>query len=530
MSRAEALTLALVSALAGGVVAPYVFDGLGLDIAPRLTAGVILAAGIVVATTAAARNGRTADLLVPLAVCGTTTAVLLWLAPDALPPGSGPDLTHHLLLAGYIQDHGTLVHDPNAAAAIGEMAQYTPGLHALSAVAATLLGTDAHFTIYPILVVAVALKFSLVALSVLRLVGDHPGRLALAIATIALLFSVPSYTFGSFVHDSFLAQVASELFAVAMFWALIAWNQQPSWWTIGVFALCGTAAFLTWPIWIGPPVTALVLLCLLRRDLPSGIRIGQTAAAIVPIAVVAVAHLLGRSSGLGLAGTSGAVSLPALSAAGSSLLVVALAGLILSAGTTLTRPLLAIVVALALQAGALWLVARERGATTPYMSLKTTYLAIYPLAMAAVIALARVSRTRSWAVAVAAMSIALAVREVAAMPPAAPTVRRDLWAAGEWARAHTSPACVDYLVANEYTAYWLHLAVLGNARSAARSTDQGTYDTQASFARWLSDAGGAPYAIARASALPAEIRDRFPAVFREGDAVVLSRPADCAER
>ena len=192
MSRAEALTLALVSALAGGVVAPYVFDGLGLDIAPRLTAGVILAAGIVVATTAAARNGRTADLLVPLAVCGTTTAVLLWLAPDALPPGSGPDLTHHLLLAGYIQDHGTLVHDPNAAAAIGEMAQYTPGLHALSAVAATLLGTDAHFTIYPILVVAVALKFSLVALLVLRLVGDHPGRLALAIATIALLFSVPS--------------------------------------------------------------------------------------------------------------------------------------------------------------------------------------------------------------------------------------------------------------------------------------------------------------------------------------------------
>jgi hypothetical protein len=156
-----------------------------------------------------------------------------------------------------------------------------------------------------------------------------------------------------------------------------------------------------------------------------------------------------------------------------------------------------------------------------------TYLAVYPVTIAAFMTLARVSRSRLWANALALACLVLAVREVPARP--APIVRRDLWTAGQWARMSARPECVDYLVANAQTAYWLHLAVLGNARSVARSTDEATYDTQASFARWLTDAGGAPFAIARASTLPAEIRQRAQVVFRAGDALVLSRPAACAE-
>lgn len=529
MSRAEALILALVSALASGAIAPYLLDALGLGIAPTLTALVMLSTAVVTFITVPARSNGTTDLFVVIALASTTAGWLVWRArPDALPPGSGPDLTHHLLLADYIQRHGTLVHDPNAAAALGEMAQYTPGLHALSAVTAALLRTDAIVTIYPIVVAAVALKFAVVALIVLRLVGDHPARRLWALAAVALLFSVPAYSFGAFVHDSFLAQVAAESFSLTMWWALVAWSAQPRWWPIGVYALCGAATFLTWPVWVGPPIAALVLIAALRRDLAVRQRFTQAAVAIVPAATLAAAHIFSRAAGLGLAGTSGAISLPPLSPIAWCFVLLAIVGLALSAKAKPPQPLLLFAAALTLQTAALWVVAWQRGATTPYMALKMTYLAVYVVTAAAVVALATMSRSRVWAAAVVTGLLAFAVRESWATPAPAPVVRRDLWLAGEWTRGHAAPGCVDYLVANEYTAYWLHLAVLGNARSVARSTDQATYDTQASFSRWLTDDGGPPFAIARASLLPAEIRDRFPVVFRSGDAVVLSRPTPCA--
>ncbi len=44
----------------------------------------------------------------------------------------------------------------------------------------------------------------------------------------------------------------------------------------------------------------------------------------------------------------------------------------------------------------------------------------------------------------------------------------DLYAAGKWLRANGGAACADYLVADAETAYWLHLAVLGNPRASER--------------------------------------------------------------
>jgi hypothetical protein len=42
------------------------------------------------------------------------------------------------------------------------------------------------------------------------------------------------------------------LFAVAMWWALVVWIAQPAARAMVLFALFGVAAFLTWPIWVGP--------------------------------------------------------------------------------------------------------------------------------------------------------------------------------------------------------------------------------------------------------------------------------------
>jgi hypothetical protein len=207
---------------------------------------------------------------------------------------------------------------------------------------------------------------------------------------------------------------------------------------------------------------------------------------------------------------------------------------------TRTVPLL--LGAIALQAGALFLLARARGSAAPYLALKMVYLAIYPLAVAGAVVVGAAWRAiwrrpegpaprtaLAWSL-VALVGIAIA-RTVWAVPRPTPTISQSLLLAGQWARANAPPACVDYLVEDSYSAYWLHLAVLGNARDTPRSLLNGTYEPRTALIRWV-EPGGLPFAIADDFlALPKDIRDGVDIVARFGPAAVVRRrgPAACAQ-
>ena len=104
-----------------------------------------------------------------------------------------------------------------------------------------------------------------------------------------------------------------------------------------------------------------------------------------------------------------------------------------------------------------------------------------------------------------------------------PVVTQPVWLAGDWARTHVPPACVDYLVADGYTGYWLHLAVLGNPRAAGRALDDDTFDPKKAIVRWILP-GGLPYAIAGDfDALPRDIRTNVDVLARFGPAAVVQR-------
>ena len=78
-------------------------------------------------------------------------------------------------------------------------------------------------------------------------------------------------------------------------------------------------------------------------------------------------------------------------------------------------------------------------------------------------------------------------------------------------------------MADGYSAYWLHLAVLGNARSAPRSIDNDTYEPRQAVIRWI-EPGGLPYAIVEEfSALPKDIRDGVDVVAHFDPAAVVKR-------
>ena len=115
-----------------------------------------------------------------------------------------------------------------------------------------------------------------------------------------------------------------------------------------------------------------------------------------------------------------------------------------------------------------------------------------------------------------------------AHPP--PVVSEDLYVAGRWARSQLESACVDYLVPHADTAYWLHLAVLGNPRSSLRTANPDTFVPARAIARWI-EPGGLPYAIVHLPALPKEVLNDVDVLEQFGTAAVVKRrgPSFCAD-
>jgi hypothetical protein len=530
---AEAIAACAVVLLASATLAAYLADWIGLAIAPSPILAISLAA------SAAAFVGlwrRSTQDQTSLAAFVTIVAAvfgwLLWLAGrDLLPPGTGPDLTHHLLLIGYIEQHWRLPHDPQLGPYLGEMVDYTAGSHLLAALAGVWTNTDGLHAVYPLVAFTVALKCGLVFLIARRLVSGDVPRTAFAVMAVLLLLLPRPYFIGSFAQHSFLAQVVSECFAVALWWALIVWDERPTPMPIALFALFGAATFLTWPVWIGPPLVVLAICLVFRRDLTIIDRVKQFTLAVAPLCAAAALHVAGRTRSAGIVSAAGFVLRPAPAVFGWAFLLVCGTGVCVGLFNRRTRTIPLLLGAIGLQAGALFILAHARGSAAPYLALKMVYFAIYPLAVAGAVGVAAVwqavhrragSQTAlAWAL-VALIGIVVA-RSVAAVPRPTPTISEPLLQAGRWARASVNPGCVDYLVADGYSAYWLHLAVLGNARSTPRSVANDTYEPRPALIRWI-EPGGLPYAIVEdVSTLPKDIRESVDVVARFGPAAVIKR-------
>jgi hypothetical protein len=108
-----------------------------------------------------------------------------------------------------------------------------------------------------------------------------------------------------------------------------------------------------------------------------------------------------------------------------------------------------------------------------------------------------------------------------------PVVSESLYRAGEWARAHVDPACVDYIVAHDNTAYWLHLSVLGNRRMSDRTATDSTFIPRDAIVRWINQ-GGLPYAIADLRTIPRDVLETTDELARFGSAVVIKRKGQSA--
>ena len=508
-------------ALAG--IGGYVFDaaGFGVQAWGALALALVVTGGTVAMMR---REGRTpgADVLAWLGIVIFMIAALLRFSwPGLIPPGRGPDLTHHLLLVDYIEQHQHLVHDRSLDGAMGEMAHYTPAAHLLAVMAGTWFGTDGLHTFFPLAVVCAALTAGFAFLVARR----HGLAIPFAITATVVLMVPEQYFFGAFTHDSFLAQSISTLFAVAMWWALVNWDDQHSFLNAAIVSVFLSAVFLSWPIWLGPPLLVFIALAL-RADLPAGERRAHLAIVLLPFLALALVHSWDRWGWMVIVRTSGAVLHPSLDSIGWLLPALAAIGALAALSEPRTRITVALLLVIGLQAITLFAIAKAQGASTPYMAFKMFYLAIYPMAVLAAIGIARLAGasrapdTVGWLI--AAVLLIFAARPALAGARTIPVVNEDLYAAGKWVRGHGGAACTDYLVADAETAYWLHLAVLGNPRSSERMAEVDRYEARAAMAPWIT-AEGRHFAIADLRLLPEEIASRVDVAARFGNAAVITR-------
>ena len=518
------MAVAGVPALA--VIAGYIVDAIGIGIAAIPV--VLLAAGAVSLLAWRARRtpSGNADTIAWVAIVVLVGVALLGLgAPGLLPPGRGPDLTHHLLLVDYIEQHRQLVHDRSLDGSMGEMAHYTPGAHLLAVIAGSIFGADGLRAFFPLLVLSAALTAGFVYLIARRLRLPMPY----AIVAVLILFLPAPYFHGAFTHDAFLAQTIATFFAIAAWWAMVAWDEEGTALNTAALSIFLAATFLTWPVFIGP-----IVLTFLALVIRAGSRARDLVIAMAPLAIVAAIHVAGRWGWLVIVRASGAVMQPTFDNLGWLLPLLTMAGVYAGITDRRVRTTIVLLFAIVVQAITLFVLAKAQGADTPYMAFKMVYLAIYPAAVLAAVAIASPERAvaarrrehgeskgaAGWIV--ASVLLVSAVQPALTGPRAVPVVDVDLYEAGKWTRANVGQTCVDYLVADAETAYWLHLAVLGNPRASARMQEIDIYDPRAAIGAWITTEGR-PYAIADATQLPDEVRSRVEILSTFGRAVVLRR-------
>ena len=492
LTRGEALLASATATLAFAILVAYLPYRLGWRVSPAVVLALtVVTAAIVTGALIRLASSAPSDSIALIVVVAGTGAFFLAIAmPDLLPLGGGPDLAHHLVLINYIERNWRLVDDPALYPYLGDMMDYTPGGHLLIALAGAWARTTALRMVHVVLVLTVALKAGVIFSIARRLAVQRDAGALTGLAAVILLFIPYAYFAGSFTTHSFWPQVISELFACAAWWMIVAWNERPTSAFATLFAVFGAAMFVTWPIWVGP----IVLLCgvaLVGNRSAARLRVQHAIIGLVPIALVATLHSLGRTGRLQMAGTAGFVILPSPDTLGWFFIVAACVGLAAAVASSNGRLTMVFAAAIGLQAVALYVVARYRAADTPYLALKMLYLAIYPLAVAAALTISR-RRALAWIATVALLP--LAAERIIAAPKPRPIVAPSVWRAGLWARDHLDRACVDYLVAEGYTGYWLHLAVLDNPRDTARFNDLNTFEPQKAIERWV-DVTGLPYAI-----------------------------------
>lgn len=517
----------------------------GLPIAPWPIVGVSIVMTILVVRWVQSHTARdatpvprpwlqVAGIAAVISAVGVYVAWLAW--PTMYAIAAGPDLVHHLTLIRFIQTRQTLPDDPIFGAYLGEMTGYPPGSHVVAAIAGALSGRDGVAIVHPIMAVATLLKAGILVSILGRILPAGRTRTPAAVAGVVLLLVPHAYLLSPIVHYGFYAQVLSEVFALAMWWACIRWHQTPVRPWLWLAAMFGIGIVLTWPVFLPVPLLTGAAIAAGRWDRSRRDRVADLAIVMGPVALLTTAFTLARAGSAGILSSGGDVLTPSIDLFGVPFLALLALGVVACSQDWRRYHVVGLFVALgALQVVALIVLQQLAGATNPYLGFKSMHLLVFGLVVTAAIGAATAWQAAvsvvpagwragfdraAWLIPVL-LFVALWQRDLPSRPLASP-LTAPVHQAGEWSRAHVPSNCVDYLVPHWLTAYWLHLDVLGNARASARvSADP--YDFRRAMGQWIGS-GSMQHAIVQDwDRVPAEARAHMRVLASFGPAAVVER-------
>jgi hypothetical protein len=419
------------------------------------------------------------------------------------------------------------------------MVSYTPGSQLLAALAAEWLRVDAIRIVHPLQAIATGVKAGLVFCVLMRLMRSPRGAsVPAAIAGTWLLLLPHRYLLEPITSYGFYSQVIAETFAVGILWTTVAWHQRPSRFWLALTAVCGAGVVLSWPVYLPASALALALVVLFRwrmRGRTFADAVGDLLVALGPAALIGATFSLRHASSAGILRSGGSVIVPGVEVFGWAFLLLAIGGIAFARRRWRARfPILAFAGACAAQIVVLALAQAWLGATNLYLAHKTVFLLVYPLAVLAALSLAvltrpfRVARGAQMTLRVASVLSApivvaglLSFRALPLRPLDSP-ISESVYRAGLWAKAQVPASCVDYMVKQWVTGYWLHLDVLGNPRASHRMQTE-TFEYRSAVSRWILP-GGPPFAIVEdLPAVPADARRTMHVLHRVDAAAVVKR-------
>lgn len=266
-----------------------------------------------------------------------------------------------------------------------------------------------------------------------------------------------------------------------MLWALTFFQQQRSYWALQFFALCGIAVLFTWPVWLPVTLAAFVGWLMTGTASPVRERVRAFLWGIAPISSMGILYaLVYAASDHGVITHEGAVMTPSIEFYGRPLLGLVVLGMVISWRAMRARPLVWFAGAAVMQTALLWIGALNHW-NAYYLVYKMFYLLLYPMVLFAALAMGWVwylperwlppaVRKRWGTLALALPLVVLGMAQQRNLPSQPfSAITEPVYQVSLWAKTQLPSYCVDYLVNQWVTAYWLRVAVFGNPRAEVRT-------------------------------------------------------------
>lgn len=410
--------LGLLTMVGGGaIVLAFLLDLVGLPIRPWTVGPLLL---LLIAAFGwnfwyQFRRGRYthngwhwAEFLLLTTVVGGFLLYGWWLGlPNELPVGTTVDAVHQYGVADYINQSGRLpIHALDQRPNLQDGLEYPPAFVILVSLLSQNTGLDVLSLMHPIVALMAAIAAGATFAIVSLLLRGKSWRLAGAGLAAGSIFLPYAYTFGSFISETYYAQVTAEALLMLSLFFLLTWRLQADTPTLVLFGLAVSALFIAYPTLALIPLGAFGVAVVFSKQVANGLstksnqandapatkyrRFLTLLAVYLPIGLLAILFLKDRwQTGLGTLGNEGEVLRPDLSRYSWPSVILAAVGLLtaLFEQNVLPRLIALFCGLLVLEGVGLWLLKVLLDSGSYYAVFKLFYPAVYLWPILAIIGL-----------------------------------------------------------------------------------------------------------------------------------------------